>query len=64
MNIVVEFKTEGGESIGVITASPKGFKTGSKGFYGQGKLEIDGRRHQVQVQLVEIGSKEKAKAGA
>lgn len=64
MNVHVEFKSENGQSIGVMTAAPKDFKTGSKGFYGQSKFEIDGRRYQVQVQMVEIGSKERAKAGA
>lgn len=64
MTIVVEMKMDNGQPIGVMTASPKDFKTGSKGFYVQGKLEIDGKRYQVQVQLVEIGSKEVAKAGA
>lgn len=64
MNIIVDMKTDNGQSIGVMTASPKAFKTGSKGFYGQGKLEFDGKRYQVQVQIVEIGSKEKAKSGA
>jgi len=64
MNIVVEFKTDSGQSLGTVTASPKDFKTGSKGFYSQGKLEIEGKRYQVQVQLVEIGSKERAKSGA
>ena len=64
MNIIVEFKTDGGQSIGVMTASPKDFKTGSKGFYGQSKIEVDNKRYQVQVQLVEIGSKERAKSGA
>ena len=63
MNIVVDFKTDNGQTIGVMTAAPKDFKTGSKGYYGQSKLEIDGRRYQVQVQLVEIGSKERAKSG-
>lgn len=64
MKITVDFKAEGGQSIGAVTASPKAFKTGSKGFYGQGKIEFEGKRYQVQVQLVEIGSKERAKAGA
>ena len=35
----------------------KQFKTGSRGFYGMTKLEIDGKRYQVQIQIVEIGSK-------
>jgi hypothetical protein len=45
-------------------AVPKHFKTGSRGFYGQGKMEIDGRRYQAQIQMVEIGSKERAKSEA
>jgi hypothetical protein len=44
-----------------LTATPKEFKTGSRGFYGQGKIEIDGKRYQVQIQLVEIGSKKPVK---
>ncbi len=60
MNIIIEIKSPDGKSIGLMTASPKDFKTGSKGFYGQGKIEIEGKRYQAQVQLVEIGSKPKA----
>ncbi len=57
MNIIVELKTDDGKPLGVMTAAPKDFKTGSKGFYANGKLELDGKRYQVQIQLVEIGSK-------
>jgi hypothetical protein len=46
-----------GETAGLIDVEPKTFRTGSAGYYGQKKLVIDGRRYQVQVQLVEIGSK-------
>jgi hypothetical protein len=43
-----------------IAADPKQFKTGSRGFYGQGKVQgADGRRFQVTVNIVEIGSKGK-----
>ena len=59
MNVIVEFKTDSGQPIGAMTAPSKDFKTGSKGFYANGKLEIEGKRYQVQVQLVEIGSKPK-----
>lgn len=59
MNVIVEFKTDSGKPIGTMTAPSKDFKTGSKGFYANGKLEIEGKRYQVQVQLVEIGSKPK-----
>ena len=44
---------------GVLTATEKLFKTGSRGFYGMGKIQIGEKRYQVQVQLVEIGSKPK-----
>ena len=45
---------------GTIIAEPKQFKTGSRGFYGQGKVQAsDGRRFQVSVNIVEIGSKSK-----
>jgi hypothetical protein len=37
----------------------KDFKTGSKGFYGMGKMVAGGKKYQVQIQCVEIGSKPK-----
>jgi len=60
--ITVEFKNDN-QSVGVLTASEKVFKTGSRGFYGMGKIQISDKRYQVQVQLVEIGSKPMAIAG-
>jgi hypothetical protein len=57
MNIIVELKTDAGQLIGLMTVPPKDFKTGSKGFFASGKVEIDGKRYQAQIQLVEIGSK-------
>ena len=59
MSIIAELRNENGEIVSVLTASPKEFKTGSRGFYVNGKAEIDGKRYQVQIQLVEIGSKAK-----
>jgi hypothetical protein len=58
--IIVELKDANGKTLGLMTAAPKDFKTGSKGFYANGKVEIDGKRYQAQIQLVEIGSKPKA----
>ena len=46
--------------VGLMTATEKLFKTGSKGYFGMGKIQIGEKRYQVQVQLVEIGSKPKA----
>jgi len=45
--------------VGMLTADEKLFKTGSRGFFGMGKIQIGEKRYQVQVQLVEIGSKPK-----
>jgi hypothetical protein len=57
MIIVAEIKTADGQLLGMFTLPAKDFKTGSKGYYANGKLEIDGKRYQAQIQLVEIGSK-------
>ncbi len=57
MNIIAELKASDGTIIGVLTVAPKQFKTGSRGYYANGKLELDGKRYQTQIQLVEIGSK-------
>jgi hypothetical protein len=57
--ITVEIKKDN-QALGILTAAEKVFKTGSRGFFGMGKIQIDEKRYQVQVQLVEIGSKPKA----
>jgi hypothetical protein len=57
MVIIAEVKTADGQLLGMYTLPPEEFKTGSKGFYANGKLEIEGKRYQVQIQLVAIGSK-------
>ena len=57
MVIIAELKTDDGKLLGVFTLPAKDFKTGSKGFYANGKVELDGKRYQTQIQLVEIGSK-------
>lgn len=48
-----------GEIVGQVMALEKTFRTGSRGYFGNDKVVIDGKRYQVQVQLVEIGSKPK-----
>ena len=57
MIIIAEIKTGDGQLLGMLTLPAKDFKTGSKGFYANGKIEIEGKRYQAQIQLVEIGSK-------
>jgi hypothetical protein len=63
MVIIAELKTDEGKILGVMTLPPKDFKTGSKGFFANGKLEIEGKRYQAQIQLVEIGSKKASGPG-
>ena len=45
--------------VGMLTAEQKLFKTGSRGFFGMAKIQIGEKRYQVQLQMVEIGSKPK-----
>jgi hypothetical protein len=54
----VELK-ENDKVVGTLTAPEKQFKTGSRGYFGMGKIQIGEKRYQVQVQVVEIGSKPK-----
>jgi len=58
--IIAELKTEDGKTLKVISVSAKDFRTGSRGYYANQKLEIEGKRYQMQIQLVEIGSKKAA----
>lgn len=49
-----------GHSAGAVDLLEKTFKTGSKGYYANGKIVIDGKKFQVGGNFVEIGSKPKA----
>lgn len=66
MHLTATLRDDNGKSLGVIVLATKQFKSGSVGYHGQGKVEINGKRHQVQVQAVQIGSKSKGdvEAGA
>ena len=52
---------EKGSNFGTLTANQKEFKTGSKGFFGHGKITDPdtGKKYQVACNIVEIGSKPK-----
>jgi len=50
---------ENDKVVAMLPAPEKLFKTGSRGYFGMGKIQIGEKRYQVQVQLVEIGSKPK-----
>ncbi len=62
--MIVIAKIDGdGEPAGLVQLDAKQFKTGSRGFWGSGKVVIGGKRYQVQVMAVEIGSKPAGKIG-
>ncbi len=52
---------DAGVTIGIIQMASKDFKTGSKGYFGQSKVETAAGRLQVQIQAVIIGSKPEGK---
>ena len=58
--IIADLKTDTGQLLTTLSIPTKAFKTGSRGYYANQKIEIDGKRYQIQIQLVEIGSKKKA----
>ena len=60
--VIAELKSETGQLLSVMTVASKEFKTGSRGYYANQKVEIDGKRYQVQ--LVEIGSKGRSEESA
>ena len=61
--VIAELKSNTGQLLSVLTIARKEFKTGSRGFYANQKLDMGGKRYQVQIQLVEIGSKKAASEG-
>ena len=60
--LIAELKSESSQMLAVLSVMPKQFKTGSQGYYANQKVEIGGKRYQVQIQLVEIGSKKAREA--
>jgi dienelactone hydrolase len=56
----IVFTDAKGESIDMLQASAKEFKSGSTGFYAGGKVTLaDGQRYQVSCSVVLVGSKPK-----
>ena len=54
--VTVDFKMDG-NTVGMLLANAKTFSTGSKGFFGTGKIQVGEKKYQCQIQMVEIGSK-------
>ena len=57
--LILEFKTPEGEVWGTLTAEAKEFKTGSVGFYANGKVKNpkNGLPYQVGTNIILVGSK-------
>ncbi len=60
MYLTATLRTDDGEAVGVIALAPKVFTTGNVGWYGTGKMAVDGVRYQAQVQIVRIKPKPEA----
>lgn len=60
MSIRVTLHDENGAPVAVDALEATDFKSGSKGFRGNFKAAIDGKRYQANINLVEIGSKPKS----
>ena len=58
--LVIEFRTESGEVWGSLRAEAREFKTGSLGFYANGKIKNpkNGLPYQVGTNVILVGSKE------
>jgi hypothetical protein len=58
--LIIEFKTSSGEVWGSLNAEGREFKTGSTGFYANGKVKNpkNGMPYQVGINVILIGSKE------
>ncbi len=57
MFLIADIKLDNDNRVAIVQVLPKQFKTGSRGFYANQKIEVDGKRYQLQIQAVEIGSK-------
>ncbi|MDR3615918.1 MAG: hypothetical protein P4L53_20335 [Candidatus Obscuribacterales bacterium] len=58
--LIIEFRTPAGEIWGTLTAEGKEFKTGSTGFYANGKIKNpkNGFPYQIGTNIILVGSKE------
>ena len=52
---------DGGEKIGGGVMQAKQFRTGSRGYNFGGKISWNGKRYQLTVNMVEIGSRKEVK---
>ena len=53
----IVFTDSSGEAMDLLRMEFKNFKTGSRGYYAGGKVNINGKKYQVSCSVVEVGSK-------
>jgi hypothetical protein len=64
MILTAVIRSDDGVALGALILNEKVFSSGKAGFFGQGKLVINGARYQAQAQIVEIAGKDAASSGA
>lgn len=52
-------KDDMGQILQVINLESRNFKTGSRGYFGNGRAIVNGKKHTVNCTMVEIGSGKK-----
>ena len=57
MMLTATIRDDNGQTVGVLVLAEKVFSSGNAGYFGQGKITIDGQRYQSQAQLVAIRAK-------
>ena len=57
--MVAEIRDDNGNLVGLVNLERKTFSTGSVGYNGSGKVFVGGKKHQMSLNLVEVGSKPK-----
>jgi len=60
----LEIKDVNGVVVCQMTVPARFFKTGSRGYGLSGKVIIDGKKHQLGLNIVEVGSKDAAVTNA
>ncbi len=58
--LTVTIRAEDGTILGGLMLDLRTFRTGSRSYFGSKKITHEGKRYQLQVQAVEIGSKKPA----
>ena len=58
MFLTAHIRDDKGEAVGVLVLKPKRFRSGKTGWFGVGKIEVDGERCQAQGQVVRITARQ------